>query len=245
LTPEAALERLCTSEKAEASWFTPSFLAAIPLTKVDALTESIRKRVGAYKILRALGGDKYEVICERGAFRATIHIDQAGAITGIRRSPAPSDGPTDCIRACWRQMALSVAFCGVVFAWVATHGGRTWSLATVGGISLSIVVAFLFRVRGARRALAVRDDATIERWAAGQRQSHRVRGRVFLVVAPVILGVMWRGLLHSPRVPLDESLVNGVVTIFIVGAWVVWFRAVHSLGPLERSRRAATSNSGT
>ncbi len=236
MTPEASLERVLTSSAADSSWFASSFLSAIPVTKVDAVIARARKHGGAYKSLRALGGPKYEVAFEKSLALATIHLDAEGAITGFRIVPAPSEVPRECIRASWRHMAASVVMCLAFIALAAAHHARLSTQLFFVGVLVFLVGYNLLRIRGARRALAVGNADAFARFARGQRQLHRVRGRMYLVTAPLLVGVAAWGTLTGVSRPLDERAMSACVTLFLIGGWVTWWRAVRSLGPFERAR---------
>src|SRR5438477_196424 len=56
MTAEQALERLFTADRPSAQWFAPSFLAAVPVSKIEAITQQIRASNGLYKNARAKDG---------------------------------------------------------------------------------------------------------------------------------------------------------------------------------------------
>jgi hypothetical protein len=70
ISPAAALERLITAPKLEASWFTPEFLKAVDKNsdvntvqfQRDVTLKLGKMRYGNYKSVQPIGVDKYQII---------------------------------------------------------------------------------------------------------------------------------------------------------------------------------------
>jgi hypothetical protein len=90
-----------------------------------------------------------------------------------------------------------------------------------------LVIYNIIRIGRARDAL--REPARLAMFAAEQRRSARVRGRIYLAGAPVVVVVSWTAILVSSRPPVDSWIVVIGGTIFLAGAWVGWFRALRRL----------------
>jgi hypothetical protein len=105
LSPAASLHRLIVAEKLEASWFAPNFLKEIDKNSdVNALQfqrdfamKLGRFRYGKYKSVKAIGGDKYQVIFDRAEPDAVIVkllMDANNRIAGVgiaeKNKPEPN-----------------------------------------------------------------------------------------------------------------------------------------------------------
>ena len=129
----------------------------------------------------------------------------------------------------WQHMASSVLLCGAILAWYAGRGAPLGAFVAVGFIAALLVGYNVVRIARARAAL--REPSLLPRFAEGQRQSHRVRGRVYLISAPIVVAVTWAGTLaSSSRLPAGEWVVLGMTTLFLGVAWVWWLRVVRRLG---------------
>ncbi len=111
------------------------------------------------------------------------------------------------------------------------------------GAVMALLVAYnALRIHGARRAL--RDPSKLRRFHEGQVRSHRVRGRMYLVAAPIIVVASWTGVLASPEhVPLDAWMVLIATTIGLAYAWFVW-RRVLKRAPSQRPPRVLDREAG-
>jgi hypothetical protein len=126
-------------------------------------------------------------------------------------------------------MAVSVLLCAAILGWYAARGAQ--AVAFVGIVVIGVFLVVFDVVRIARARAAIREPSSLPRFADGQRRSHRVRGRLYLVGAPVIVAVTWAGtLMSSSRVPTDVWAVLLATTLFIGLGWVWWLRVVRRLG---------------
>jgi hypothetical protein len=131
------------------------------------------------------------------------------------------------VRRSWQHMAASITLCAATLGWFAVRGASAWEYAEVVGLGAFYVGYNVVRIGRAR--VALRDPSELESFAAGQRQSHRVRGRVFLVAAPILVAATWIGALRAPRLPMDSWVVLVATTLFLLGGWVWWLRVVRRL----------------
>jgi hypothetical protein len=128
----------------------------------------------------------------------------------------------------WQHMAGSVLLCGAIVAWYAVRGASVAAFVGVGAIGAFLVGYNVVRIARARAAL--REPSLLPRFADGQRQSHRVRGRLYLIGAPVIIAVTWAGtLMSSSRLSADTWTVLAMTTLFLGVGWVWWLRVVRRL----------------
>ncbi|HEY9829912.1 MAG TPA: serine hydrolase [Stenomitos sp.] len=81
MTPKAAIERLFTSKQIQTDWFTPSFLAHIPVSPQQVI-ESLKTALGDYQGVQKIDED-YLVIFERGSVPTKIVLDASGRISGL------------------------------------------------------------------------------------------------------------------------------------------------------------------
>jgi hypothetical protein len=126
-------------------------------------------------------------------------------------------------------MAVSVLLCAAILGWYAARGASAVAFVGVVVIGVFLVVFDAVRIAGARAA--IREPSSLSRFADGQRRSHRVRGHLFLVGAPVILAGTWAGtLMSSSRLPADAWAFLLATTLFIGVGWVWWLRIVRRLG---------------
>jgi beta-lactamase class A len=87
LTPQQALERLCSAEHPSPDWFTPSFLSAVPLPKIEELGRQVSATSGSFKGVRA-EDDHWLLDFERATWRADLSLDADGRIAGLRVRPS-------------------------------------------------------------------------------------------------------------------------------------------------------------
>jgi hypothetical protein len=105
IAPAAVLDRLIVAEKLQASWFTPEFLKAVDKNadvnglqlQRDITMKLGRFRYGNYKSVKAIGGDKYQVIFDRAEPDAVIVkmiLDPSGRIAGVGIAEKNKPEPT-------------------------------------------------------------------------------------------------------------------------------------------------------
>lgn len=121
LTPQAALTRLATAAKVEASWFTPAFASALP--QVTGGFQGFRAQYGAFQSVDDLGSNQYRLRYEGGSVTVETQLNEAGQFTGLflrgqqvnaapttQAQPAPatpSTSNTDTARVTTPQAALT------------------------------------------------------------------------------------------------------------------------------------------
>lgn len=85
-----AVARLFTSVGLQAAWFSPLFLAAVPLEQVQTIRDQIVATLGAYQGIAA-NGNGFTVRFARGTVQATGALDASGAFSGLLFSRMQSD----------------------------------------------------------------------------------------------------------------------------------------------------------
>ena len=80
--PRMVLQRLLTTSQVEEQWFTPAFLAQVPVSRLAAVLQQIEAQLGAY---RQVEGDSspFTVLFEHGTATAQIQLDADGRIAGL------------------------------------------------------------------------------------------------------------------------------------------------------------------
>lgn len=86
LTPQAALERLFTRDTIEQSWFSDAFLAAVPLTQMEALLAQVKQAGGALQQV-AGASNPFTLRFVAAQTTAEITLDRAGRIIGLFIQP--------------------------------------------------------------------------------------------------------------------------------------------------------------
>jgi alpha-beta hydrolase superfamily lysophospholipase len=87
LTPEAALERLFTTDQIDPDWFTPEFLAQVPASQVQSVLAALENGLGAFQGVQDDGQGGLVILFERGTVPAHITLDDQGRIAGLLFGP--------------------------------------------------------------------------------------------------------------------------------------------------------------
>lgn len=117
ITPEAALVRLLTATRIQASWFAPSFLAQVSVARIEQVRAGLLAQVGAYEGVEPQADGSFVVRFQRGTVQAQIALDAQGRITGLLFKP-PRLTPTSMAAALQPLKTLP----GTVSALVVTDG---------------------------------------------------------------------------------------------------------------------------
>ena len=81
LTPQAALTRLATATRVDASWFIPAFASALP--QVFGGFQGFKAQFGAFQGVDDLGGDLYRLRYAGGTVTVQAQLNAAGQFTGL------------------------------------------------------------------------------------------------------------------------------------------------------------------
>jgi hypothetical protein len=101
MSVQAAIARLFTAPALESSWFSASFLAAIPLEKSHTIIADIVGTLGAFQSI-APNRSRYTLTFERGTIQGEGKLDEAGAFTGLLFSRMQSAAAADRIAALFK-----------------------------------------------------------------------------------------------------------------------------------------------
>jgi beta-lactamase class A len=82
ITPEQALARVMQQTPAQAAWFAPSFLAQIPIAKIDEIVKQYAGTLGAF-VRADASADGFTLVMEKGTAPSKIHLDGEGRIDGL------------------------------------------------------------------------------------------------------------------------------------------------------------------
>ncbi len=75
MTPKQLLEKLFTEPHADPAWFQPAFLKAVPIAKLEEVTQQVLSASGKLRAVHETADPrKYEVTFERGTWDATIAL---------------------------------------------------------------------------------------------------------------------------------------------------------------------------
>lgn len=82
ITPEQALARVMQQTPAQEAWFAPSFLAQIPIAKVNEIVKQYEGTLGAF-VRADASADGFTLVMEKGTAPSKIQLDGEGRIDGL------------------------------------------------------------------------------------------------------------------------------------------------------------------
>lgn len=82
MTTLEAIERLFTEPALEPAWFSPTFLAAVPMEKAISILSDLVGTLGAYQAI-APNGTSFALTFARGSVQAEATLDEAGAFATL------------------------------------------------------------------------------------------------------------------------------------------------------------------
>jgi hypothetical protein len=82
MTAADALARLLNATAVEPQWFGASFLAAVPIDKINEVLTDATHTLGAFQSVTPNGG-RFTVTFARGTLQADAFVDDTGAFTGL------------------------------------------------------------------------------------------------------------------------------------------------------------------
>lgn len=135
------------------------------------------------------------------------------------------------VRGSIRHVVLSTILFALVLVFEISASAGPGVYAGVLGIYAFLVTYNIVRIHRARSALAHGEDA-VRAFADGQRRSHRVRGRTFLVTAPIIVIGGWVLALRSTDT--KELVAMAIATVVLVFGWVTWWRTLTRMAEVRR-----------
>lgn len=82
ITPEQALARLMQQTPAQEAWFAQSFLAQIPVARINGIVKQYTETLGAF-VRADSTPDGFTLVMEKGTAPAKIYLDNEGRINGL------------------------------------------------------------------------------------------------------------------------------------------------------------------
>ena len=87
LSLEGAVQRFLTAPVVREEWFAPSFLAAVPFTKIQPIRDASVAPLGAYQRITG-AGPQFDAVYEKGHITVTAKLDGEGRFVGLLIKPA-------------------------------------------------------------------------------------------------------------------------------------------------------------
>jgi hypothetical protein len=109
MSVQDAIARLFTAPALESSWFSASFLAAVPLEKSRAILADIAGTLGAFQTI-APNRSRYTLTFAGGTIQGEGRLDEAGAFTGLLFSRMQSAAAADRIAALFDTNPIPAAW---------------------------------------------------------------------------------------------------------------------------------------
>ncbi len=104
-----AIARLFTAPAVQAAWFTPEFLAAVPLEKAQGIVTGLVTTLGAYQSI-APNKSRFTVTFARGTIQAEGTLDASGAFSGLLLSRMQSPAVADRLAGLFHTTPIPVAW---------------------------------------------------------------------------------------------------------------------------------------
>lgn len=86
-SPSQVLERFFKTDKVSADWFTPEFLAAVPIDQIQLIINQIKQELGVFKSVKP-DGEGFLLSFNKGDVPARIVLNAEGKIAGLLFSPS-------------------------------------------------------------------------------------------------------------------------------------------------------------
>lgn len=149
MTPVDAITRLLSEPAVAPEWFTASFLAAVPLDKIEEIRTDMSRTLGAFQSVTP-NGARYTVTFGRGTLQADALLDDGGAFTGLLFSRMQSAAAADRLNAIFQTNPVPAE-------WFSDR-----MLAAVPIDKFCTVLAFMNTQLGAFRGIAPAAEGTYD-----------------------------------------------------------------------------------
>jgi hypothetical protein len=173
-TPDA-IARLFTEPALDPAWFSPNFLASVPMDKVTTILSDVVGTLGAYKGIEP-NGSSYTLTFARGTLQAEATIDDAAVFTGLTFNRMQSAIAEERLTALLQTSEIPTAWFSDLF------------LAAVPIEQVTSIVADMKLHSGAFRSIFAAPDGTYDVALAKGRYS----ARIYLGRDGRILGLIFR-----------------------------------------------------
>jgi len=152
MTPKQLLEKLFTEPHADPAWFQPAFLQAVPIAKLEEVTQQVLSTSGKLRSVHETPDPrKFEITFEKGNWDATIALAEGKVETLFVRPGVTQAATLDEAVAPLRALPGKVGFTIV-------SGGKTLAeqkegeaLAVGSGFKLAVLVELRDRIEKQRR----------------------------------------------------------------------------------------------
>ncbi|MEO6418807.1 MAG: serine hydrolase [Polyangiaceae bacterium] len=147
MTPKELLEKIFTEPHADPAWFQPAFLAQVPASKIDTVTQGVVASSGKLRSVRALTEpQRYELVFEKGIWEATIVVTD-GKIEGLLVRPAGVAATTiEEAVAPFRALPGRYGFTVIADGKTLTHANEGDALAVGSSFKLAVLVELRDRI---------------------------------------------------------------------------------------------------
>ncbi len=147
MTPKLLLEKLFTEPHADPAWFQPAFLKAVPLTKLEEVTQQVLAASGPFRAVHETADPRmYEVTFERGTWDATIALADGKIETLFVRPGTTAAKTLDEAVAPLRALPGKVAFTVLADGKTLAHEKEGDALAVGSAFKLAVLVELRERI---------------------------------------------------------------------------------------------------
>jgi beta-lactamase class A len=150
IAPNAAIERLFTSEKIDADWFATSFLQQVTLAQVQTIIDQFKHQLGAYQSVRPTD-DHFSTEFEKGSVPTYISLDGTGRIVGLLfKAPVPKTKDLNAALAAFKQVSGQVSLVIVTDGKPTTEYNADKVLGVGSAFKLAVLAAIKKQVDAGR-----------------------------------------------------------------------------------------------
>jgi hypothetical protein len=175
VTTSDAIARIFTEPAIDPAWFSPGFLASVPMDKVAAILSDVVATLGAYKGIEP-NDSSYTLTFVRGTLQAEAAVDDAGVFTGLTFNRMQSAIAEERLTALLQTSEIPTAWFSELF------------LAAVPLEQVTTIVSEMKTHSGAFRSIFAAPDGTYDVALAKGRYS----ARIYLGRDGKILGLIFR-----------------------------------------------------
>jgi beta-lactamase class A len=177
IAPNAAIERLFTSDKIDADWFGASFLQQVTVAQIQAIVDQFKSQLGAYQSVHP-DGDHFSTELEKASIPTYISLDGNGRIIGLLfKAPVMRSKDLQAALAPFKQLPGQVSLTIVSAGKPATDYNADKALAVGSAFKLAVLSAIKKQVDARRMSwsqlVTLREDwkslssGILQTWPAG------------------------------------------------------------------------------
>lgn len=147
MTPKQLLEKLFTEPHADPAWFQPAFLKAVPIAKLEEITQQVLAASGRLRAVHETADARtYEVTFERGTWDATIVLADGTIETLFVRPGTTAAKTLDEAVAPLRALPGKVGFTIIAEGKTLAHEKEGDALAVGSAFKLAVLVELRDRI---------------------------------------------------------------------------------------------------